>query len=88
MFASGALEGGDGASVIPEHAANVFDPSTGRSTHTMADVMVSAPRAMHADALATAIYVAGEDRAPALLAAYPGARAIVMRGDGTAIRLG
>ena len=35
----------------------------------------------------TAICVTGEARAPALLAAYPGTRAILTRPDGTAVTL-
>ncbi len=38
---------------------------------------------MIADALSTAIVVAGEARAPTLLAAYPGASAFIIRGEGT-----
>lgn len=65
---------------------HLFDPSTGRSANGLADVVISAPRAMDADALATAIYVAGEDRAAQILAAYPGAAAMMTRLDGTVSR--
>ena len=41
--------------------------------------MVIAPRAMIADALATAICVLGAERGIDLLAHYPGARALVTR---------
>jgi thiamine biosynthesis lipoprotein len=64
---------------------HIFDPATGASACALAEVAVIAPRAMIADALATAICVVGEEGAPALLAAYPGARAIVTRTDGSAI---
>ena len=47
-----------------------------------------APRAMIADALATAICVVGEERAESLLSAYPGAQALITRTDGTTERLG
>ena len=43
------------------------------------EVAVIAPRAMIADALATAICVSGEERGIELLAHYPGARALVTR---------
>ena len=58
---------------------HIFDPATGASASRLVEAAVIAPRAMIADALATAICVVGEERAPALLAAYPGARAIVTR---------
>jgi len=57
---------------------HIFDPATGASAWRLAEVAVIAPRAMIADALATAICVVGEERAGALLAAYPGTRAIMM----------
>lgn len=56
---------------------HIFDPATGASASHIAEVAVVAPRAMIADALATAICVVGEERAPALLSAYPGAQAMV-----------
>ena len=62
---------------------HIFDPRTGSSANTLVDVAVIGPRATAADGLATAICVAGEASAPALLAAYPQTRAIVTRLDGT-----
>jgi thiamine biosynthesis lipoprotein len=62
---------------------HIFDPATGASADRLREVAVVAPRAMIADALATAIYVTGEERG--LLAAHPGARAIVTRKDGTTV---
>lgn len=56
---------------------HIFDPATGASASRLTEVAVVAPRAMTADALATAICVVGEERAAALLAAYPGARAVI-----------
>ena len=50
-----------------------------RARRRLAEVAVIAPRAMIADALATAICVVGEERAAELLAAYPGTRAVVTR---------
>jgi thiamine biosynthesis lipoprotein len=63
--------------------AQVIDPATGQGAHRLADVTVVAPRAVWADALSTAILVAGEGAAPRLLAATPGARALVTRPDGS-----
>jgi len=40
-----------------------------------------------ANALSTAICVAGEARAPMLLAAYPGTQAILTRVDGSVVTL-
>lgn len=61
---------------------HIFDPGTGLSANRLTEVIVTAPRAMDADALATALFVAGEDRAPSILATVPGATAIVTRTDG------
>ncbi|MHA1559549.1 MAG: FAD:protein FMN transferase [Alphaproteobacteria bacterium] len=65
---------------------HLFDPATGRSANSLVDVVISAPRAMDADGLATGIYVAGEDRAAGILANYPGATAMLTRLDGTVAR--
>lgn len=62
---------------------HLFDPRTGASANTLVDVAVIGPRATAADALATAIFVAGEAFAPALVRAYPQTRAILTRLDGT-----
>jgi thiamine biosynthesis lipoprotein len=64
---------------------HIFDPRTGASANTVVDVAVIGPRATAADGLATAICVAGEALAPAMLAAYPHTRAVVTRLDGTSI---
>ena len=66
---------------------HIFDPATGLSAAKMRDVTVVGARAVDADGLSTAIYVAGEERAPALLGAYPGSRAIVTRLDGSSVTL-
>lgn len=66
---------------------HIFDPRTGESATGLSRVAVIAPRAAIADALSTAIYVAGEPAAPALLAAYSASRAILTRQDGTSIEL-
>ncbi|HUV32268.1 MAG TPA: FAD:protein FMN transferase, partial [Devosiaceae bacterium] len=59
---------------------HIFDPGTGRSPDGAITVAVAADRATIADGLSTAIVVAGETRAPALLAAYSGAQATIVRG--------
>jgi thiamine biosynthesis lipoprotein len=79
-----AVSSGAGTAFEPSgQFHHIFDPATGASASTLAEVAVIAPRAMIADALATAICVAGEERASALLAAHPGARAIVTRANVT-----
>jgi FAD:protein FMN transferase len=64
---------------------HIFDPRTGASANSVLDVAVIGPRATAADGLATAICVAGEAFAPALVAAYPRTRAILTRLDGTSM---
>jgi FAD:protein FMN transferase len=64
---------------------HLFDPRTGASANSLVDVAVIGPRAMAADGLATAIYVAGEALAPTLLTAYPQTRAMLTRLDGTSM---
>ncbi len=83
-----AMSGGYGTAFdVTGHNHHLFDPATGRSANLLHDVVVMTPRAMEADALATALFVAGEQRAPAILANYPDASAILTRLDGTAVRL-
>jgi len=64
---------------------HIFDPRTGASASSLVDVAVIGPRATAADGLATAICVAGETLAPALLAAFPRTRAMLTRADGTSL---
>ena len=64
---------------------HIFDPRTGASANTLADAAVIGPSATIANGLATAICAGGEALAPALLAAYPGTRAILTRLDGSSI---
>jgi thiamine biosynthesis lipoprotein len=79
-----ALSSGYGTTFEPSgRFHHIFDPHTGASANNLADVAVIGPRATAADGLATAICVAGEARAPALLAGYPQMRAILTRLDGT-----
>jgi len=79
-----AVSGGYGTTFEPSgRYHHIFDPHTGASANNLVEVAVLGPRATAADGLATAIYVAGEVRAPALLAAYPRTRAMLTRLDGT-----
>lgn len=66
---------------------HIFDPHTGESPRQLTQVAVLSPKASWADALSTAIYVAGEARARALLDAYPGSNAILFRPDGSTIEI-
>jgi thiamine biosynthesis lipoprotein len=77
-----AVSGGYGTTFEPSGKFHhIFDPATGASADRLREVAIVAPRATIADALATAICVAGEERAASLLAAYPGAQAFVTRRD-------
>jgi thiamine biosynthesis lipoprotein len=79
-----AVSGGYGTTFEPSgRFHHIFDPRSGASANGLADVAVIAPRAVTANGLSTAICVAGEANAPALLAAYPGSRAILTRPDGS-----
>jgi len=81
-----AVSGGYGTTFEPTgRFHHIFDPHSGASANGLLDVAVIGPRATAANGLSTAICVAGEARAPALLAAYPGMRAILTRPDGTAV---
>lgn len=81
--ASLSVSGGYGFVFDASGRHHIFDPHTGLSARRLTQVAVISPKATAADALSTAIYVAGEDRAAQLLAAYPGSRAILSRNDGT-----
>ncbi len=81
-----AVSGGYGTTFEPSgRYHHIFDPVTGASANNLVDVAVIGPRATEANGLSTAICVAGEARAPALLAAYPKMRAILTRLDGTSV---
>jgi thiamine biosynthesis lipoprotein len=83
-----AVSGGYGTTFEPTgRFHHIFDPHTGASASSLADVAVIGPRATAANGLSTAICVTGEARAPALLAAYPGTRAILTRPDGTSVTI-
>jgi thiamine biosynthesis lipoprotein len=83
-----AVSGGYGTTFEPTgRFHHIFDPQTGASANKLADAAVIGPRATVANGLATAICVAGEERAAALLAACPGTRAILTRPDGTSVTI-
>jgi thiamine biosynthesis lipoprotein len=83
-----AVSGGYGTTFEPSgRFHHIFDPATGASASSLVDVAVIGPRATSANGLSTAICVAGEARAGALLAAYPGTRAILTRPDGTSVEV-
>jgi FAD:protein FMN transferase len=83
-----AVSGGYGTTFDPTgRFHHIFDPHTGACANGLVDVAVVGPRATAANGLSTAICVAGEDRAPALLAAFPETRAILTRPDGTAVAI-
>ena len=83
-----AVSGGYGTTFEPTgRFHHIFDPQTGASANKLADATVIGPRATVANGLATAICVVGEERASALLAAYPGTRAILTRMDGTSVTI-
>jgi len=83
-----AVSGGYGTPFEPSgRFHHIFDPHPGASANAFVEVAVIGPRATAANALSTAICVAGEQRAAALLAAYPGTQAIVTRSDGSVVTL-
>jgi FAD:protein FMN transferase len=83
-----AVSGGYGTRFEPSgRFHHIFDPVTGASANGLASVAVIGPRATAANALSTAICVAGEARARELLAAYPRMQAILTRQDGSSVTL-
>jgi thiamine biosynthesis lipoprotein len=81
-----AVSGGYGTTFEPSgRFHHIFDPHTGSSANAVVEVAVIGPRATAANALSTAICVAGEARAAMLLAAYPGTQAILTRSDGSVV---
>ncbi len=84
-----AVSGGYGTVFEPSgRFHHIFDPHTGESAHGLIDATVIGPRATAANGLSTALCVAGEERAAALVAACPGYRAILTRPDGATVTLG
>ena len=84
-----AVSGGYGTTFEPTgRFHHIFDPHTGESAHALLDATVVGPRATVANGLSTALCVAGESRAAALLAGCPGYKAILTRPDGTTVSFG
>jgi FAD:protein FMN transferase len=84
-----AVSGGYGTTFEPSgRFHHIFDPHTGESAHGLLDAAVIGPRATAANGLSTALCVAGEASAAALIAASPGYRAILTRPDGTKVTVG
>jgi thiamine biosynthesis lipoprotein len=61
---------------------HIFDPRTGLSAAKMTAIAVTAPRAMIANGLATAIYVAGREQAAKILGPHSGAKAVITTDGG------
>jgi FAD:protein FMN transferase len=84
-----AVSGGYGTTFEPSgRYHHIFDPTTGDSARALIDAAVIGPRATIANGLSTALCVAGEARAAALLSGCPGYRAILTRPDGTRVEVG
>ena len=64
---------------------HLFDPATGDSARLCFSASAVAPNAMTADALATALAVAGAGQARKLLTAFGGRHARLVLTDGTAL---
>ncbi len=78
-----ATSGDYETSFSPDRAQNhIFDPRTGSSPQHFSSVSVLAPSGMLADALSTALFVLGPDKASALLAAND-AEALFVGKDGS-----
>ena len=81
-----ATSGGYGTWFDPAHRHHhIFDPATGRSAHRHATVSVTAPRAMVADALSTALTVVAAGHAQQLLATFGPATAYLFGLDGVKV---
>ncbi len=82
-----SVSGGYGQ-VLPDGTGNhIFDPRSGLSAGSLSQVAVVAPKSALADALSTAICVAGEEAAQAILSTVPASRAILTRPDGTSVEV-
>jgi thiamine biosynthesis lipoprotein len=82
-----SVSGGYGMEFDLPGMHHLLDPATGQSANRLLDVAVLAPRAVWADALSTAIFVAGEAAARRILGSYPNARALMTRNDGSSVTL-
>ncbi len=70
----------------PSHH-HILDPRRGQSANGLLDATVTGPRATLADALSTAVIVAGERESEDLMREFPEYSAIVTRNDGRVLRL-
>lgn len=66
---------------------HLFAPDTGASAQRFAAVTVVAPQATLADALSTALFVAQPETLPAMMQAFPSARAILTLPSGRRLRI-
>jgi thiamine biosynthesis lipoprotein len=78
-----ATSGDYATTFTPDRAYNhIFDPRTGRSPEEFASVSILAPTSMEADALSTAVFVAGIERGLQLIESSPGIDAFFVLKDG------
>jgi len=81
-----ATSGDYATSFSRDHAYNhIFDPATGRSPQTFSSVTVLARTGIDADGLSTAVFVLGLAKGLRLIAAWPGADALVVSKDGSVL---
>jgi thiamine biosynthesis lipoprotein len=75
---------GDYATVFsPDFVHNhIFNPATGRSPEAFSSVSISAPSGLEADALSTAVFVAGVERGMKLIESSPRTDALLIGKDG------
>lgn len=66
---------------------HLFDPRTGRSAHSCAQVTVVADRATLADGLSTALFIAEPEERGAILRLFPRAECLIVERDGRLTRL-
>lgn len=68
---------------------HILDPETGFPARSgLSSVTILAPDGLTADALSTALFVAGEEKASEILHNYAGVSAVLLRDDGTVCLLG
>jgi thiamine biosynthesis lipoprotein len=61
--------------------SHIIDPRTGQPVTAMVQVTVIAPTATDSDALSTALFVLGRERAPAVIEGMEGTAALLVAGD-------
>lgn len=71
-----------GGALLPTGGNHILDPKSGGSANPSLTVAVTAPRAMLADGLSTALCLLPESKRAALLAAFPDCEAFVFGGMG------